>query len=85
MNIYKVSQTGNDDYDTFDSMIVIAESEEDARWMRPDEDSWDNFFCVQRIWLIDDWYWPEECTVELIGEALPGMKPGVVLASFNAG
>ena len=83
MNIYKVSQTGNDDYDTFDSMIVIAESEEDARWMRPDGRSWDKISCRRRFW--DDWYWPEECTVELLGEALPGMKPGVVLASFNAG
>ena len=85
MNIYKVSQTSNNDYDTFDSMIVIAESEEDARWMHPDKGSWDDFFCDPLDWLIDNWCWPEECTVELIGEALPGMKPGVVLASFNAG
>ena len=83
MNIYKVSQTGNNDYDTFDSMIVIAESEEDARWMRPDGRSWDEISCLRLSW--DDWYWPEECTVELIGEALPGARPKVVLASFNAG
>lgn len=83
MNIYKVSQTGNNYYDTFDSMVVIAKTEEDARWIRPDMISWDKVSCVK--WAISEWYWPEECTVELLGEALPGMKPGVVLASFNAG
>lgn len=85
MNIYKVSQTGNDDYDTFDSMIIIAETEEDARWTRPGWSSWDEMSCEKKFWAIGDWYWPEECIVELIGEALPEMEAGVVLASFNAG
>lgn len=85
MNIYKVSQAVNNYYDSFDSMVVVADSEEDARWMRPDGTSWDDKSCQNDYWAIIDWTWPEDCTVELIGEALPGMRPGVVLASFNAG
>lgn len=31
MNVYRVSQTINNKYDTYDSCIVFAESEDDAR------------------------------------------------------
>ena len=36
MNIYKISQGVNPDYDTYDSAIVLAESEEIARLIHPD-------------------------------------------------
>ena len=35
MNIYKLSQTINNDYDTFDSCIVIAKNEEEAVKVHP--------------------------------------------------
>ena len=35
MNIYKLSQTINDDYETFDSCVVIAENEEEAIKIHP--------------------------------------------------
>ena len=35
MNIYKVSRTDSGGYDTYDSMVVIAEKEKDARQMHP--------------------------------------------------
>ena len=36
MNIYKISQEVNSEYDTYDSAIVLAESEEVARLIHPD-------------------------------------------------
>ena len=35
MNIYKLEQDINNDYDTFDSCIVVASSEKDARDIHP--------------------------------------------------
>lgn len=35
MNIYKVSRTDDGGYDTYDSMVVIAENEKKARQMHP--------------------------------------------------
>lgn len=35
MNIYKIWRTDQYDYDQYDSAIVIAENEEDARGMNP--------------------------------------------------
>jgi hypothetical protein len=35
MNIYHISQSVNRGYDTYDSAVVTAESEEDARQMYP--------------------------------------------------
>lgn len=35
MNIYLLSQTENDGYDTYDSCVVIAENEEEAKTIHP--------------------------------------------------
>jgi hypothetical protein len=35
MKLYKISQEENRDYDTYDSAVVIAESEDEARFMHP--------------------------------------------------
>ena len=77
MNIYRISQSQNADYDTFDSAIVAAESEDDARLINPGCD-WGTRFSA---WCKA----PSDVTVELIGEALKGTPQGVLLASFNAG
>ena len=37
MNIYKVSQDKNCDYDSYDSFVCVAESEEQAKNMFPDD------------------------------------------------
>lgn len=78
LNIYKLSQKQNNDYDTYDSCIVIAGNEEIARNTLPDIYSrrgWGKSWCSS----------PEYVTVELIGKAVKGSNVGVVLASFNAG
>lgn len=84
MKLFKLSQDVNDGYDTFDSVIVAAENEDDARNIHPQ----DNMFSDLPHW--DDNYpvWcerPDQVTVEYIGEARPDLPKGIILGSFNAG
>ncbi len=83
MNLYRISQEANDGYDSYDSAIVAAESEDEARLISPcgDHHEWnsDNHYCGS--WVRN----PSEVTVELIGTAIDGTKQGVILGSFNAG
>lgn len=72
MKLFKISQTFNTGYDTFDSAIVCAPCDEYARNIAPGSSR-------------DTWCAPERVTVEYIGEATEGVAAGVVLASFNAG
>ena len=73
MKLYKITQDVNDGYDTFDSAIVCAESEEEARNINIGSD------------LFNEWASPSDVKVKYIGEAAEGTKKGIVLASFNAG
>jgi hypothetical protein len=80
MFIYLVTQNVNDDYDTYDGFVVIAENEEQARITHPAYKNWDG--------KSDDyssWCDVKDVKVELIGNALEGAEYGVVLYSFNAG
>lgn len=77
MNIYLISQTKNNAYDTYDAAVVCAESEEEARKMRPTNDMPDD-------WVKYDWAEPEYVQVKLLGTAADGVT-GVLLASFIAG
>ena len=81
MNIYKLSQSKNESYATYDSAIVTAKDEEKARYLHPNGSiDWDG---------IDEkyssWASAEDIDIELIGKAKKGTKEGVILASFNAG
>lgn len=80
MKLFKLSQTVNNDWDTFDSCIVCAENEEDAKSIHPDGDSdilteggysWTNSFA--------------DITCAEIGVANEDQKRGVICSSFNAG
>ena len=75
LKLYKIKQDVNDYYDTYDSAIVAAFSEEEARNIHPAED-WGS----QHTWAD-----PEEVTVTYIGIAATDLEKGVVLSSFNAG
>lgn len=82
MKIYLLTQNQNTGYDTYDSIIVMAESEEDAKTIGPNNDV---FPPVKK-----DFYsaWADTIdgiTCEEIGIAKEGETRGVVLASFNAG
>ena len=77
MKLYKISQTVNNGYDTYDSAIVCAKSEDVARHTHPGA-GWGE---LSTTWCKS----PDQVTVELIGTAAPGTRQGVMLSSFNAG
>ena len=87
MKLFKLTQSVNsiDDfnYDTYDSVIVAAETEDEARFIHPmnhidDFKDWGG---------VDDDTWADakDIEVEYIGEAKEGTVKGVILASYNAG
>lgn len=78
MNLYKISQIENNDWDTYDGAIVCAETANEARCINPDDS--DNY----NVW-IHPTKVHQYVYVELIGKALENTQKGVVLASFNAG
>lgn len=92
MNIYRISQTANRGYDTYDSAVVIAEDHEQARLINPAYNEFNadiySLFMDEEGWA-ERWsgwaHSPEDVLVEYIGTAAPGSKVGVVCASFNAG
>jgi hypothetical protein len=78
MNLYLISQSVNNDYDTYDSAVVAANSEEEARTTHPssNNDCFNSSFST--------WCSPDKVEVKLIGTSIDD-KPGVICASFNAG
>jgi len=77
MNLYLISQEVNNRYDTYDSAVVAAESEDAARSIHPSKSDWDGEY-------EEEWCAKENVTVRLIGTAEDGVS-GVICASFNAG
>jgi hypothetical protein len=82
MNLYLLEQSVNNGYDTYDSVVVAAETEEEAKFIHPSEyeKNWDGKDCR-----FSDWCDVKDISVTLIGTATTDTKKGVVLASFNAG
>jgi hypothetical protein len=82
MNLYKISQTSNSNYDAYDAAIVCAETEAAARAIIPSDAPED----APTAWPGNRYRWCQtidQVTVELIGTATPGTPEGVVLASFK--
>ena len=80
MKLYLLKQNENNGYDTYDSCLVCAENEADARTMTPDG----NTFKDNNIW--SSWARSKKSiTCEEIGEANDKQERGVIIASFNAG
>lgn len=89
MKLWLISQTVNNDYDTYDSAVVAAKTEEEAQRMHPlggrdiTDRAQDNPY--QRDgddgWVRD----PGAVFVAYLGEAKKGTKQGVICASYNAG
>jgi hypothetical protein len=83
MNIYLISQDQNDDYDTYDSAVVIAKDEHAARLTKP------GGVRAGEVWngtvsQYSSWTDAKNVTVELIGVS-DSYEPSVVCESFNAG
>lgn len=99
MRIFKISQDVNNDYDTYDSAVVVAENGEEAKRIHPSSDDEKTYYDEEKkefwrdtetgAYKYEETFgtWTDDITkikVEYIGEA-KGMKKGVVLASYNAG
>lgn len=95
LGLYRISQDENVTYDTFDSAVVAAASEDDARRVHPDGSgatwagsAWDDpeRSAMDHLNAARTWAPPERVRVDRIGTAAPGIAAGAVLAaSFNAG
>lgn len=94
MKLWLLSQDVNRDYDTYDSCVVAAETEADARLIHPatrlihpanppykwDGETWRS----SPDWTNNEWAPPPDIQVKEIGVAADGII-GVVCASYNAG
>lgn len=80
LNLYLLTQHDNTGYDTFDSIVVAAESVEEARLIGPSPD-YKFSGSYYASWARST----ETVNVKLLGVANPDITKGVVLASFNAG
>ena len=96
MNIYLLSQSKNTGYDTWDSCVVIAKDEDEARMTHPyyryftddPNDQYNNWNGIDRGyggWCNGGWCDAKYVDVTLIGTAVDGMERQVVCSSFNAG
>lgn len=81
MNLYRIWQVQNNGYDTFDSAVVVAASEEDAKKVHPcdyDPTPWEHNY----TWADS----PDAVFVEYVGIAANELSAGTIIcASFNAG
>lgn len=101
MNLYLLEQREFRGYDTYSAVMVRAESPEAAKQLHPNGTcTWDGRgwarprdFADQPPTYAGGWAssphgWascPDNVTVTLLGAALPGLPPAVILANFTNG
>ena len=97
MKIYLLSQDVVNNYDTYDSAIVIAENEDEARKKNPNKlvthvtnDQWMGTYSGGEEYKNEPSDWVEysdidKISVKYIGEASKEQQKGLVLASFTPG
>lgn len=97
MNLWLLSQEQSTGYDTFDSVVVAAQTEAAARRIHPSHYyEWDDTNTCWAFLYIDgrrelerhDNTWANDIdsiAVKFLGRATAGIKAGVICASFNAG
>ena len=80
MKLWLISQSVNQErYDVYDSAVVAAEDEDEARHIHPSGQVTDNEVAIEM------WCKPEQVKVTYLGEAAKRIKSCVICASFNAG
>lgn len=88
MRLWLLHRADNDSggYDTYDSMVVAAETEEEARLIHPSGTPhiWTGQSWRVKDWSDDSWTAPGKLMVREVGTANDGVT-GVICASFNAG
>lgn len=83
MKIYKLLQNHVSGYDTFDSVVVIAKDEEEAKNINPYGGELGDKTGKYDVWVGKDNI--DKIRVIYLGEAKEGLERGAILASFNAG
>lgn len=79
MKLWLLTQSDNSGYDTYDSCIVAAKTEEEARDIHPGgEVGWKY---QRNSWAKS----PDTVKVELLGTARKGTEVGMILSSYRAG
>jgi hypothetical protein len=88
LNLYRISQSVNEGYDTYSDAIVAAHDEEEARHINPR-----GGHINPRGGHINprggdeggfySWAEPKDVVVELVGVSIPGTEVGVICASFH--
>lgn len=87
MKLYLVSQKQNNDYDTYDSFVVAANNEEEAKNTNPhnglqlSKKDWEDYGNKWRTWCDDI----KHVDVKYLGKANSSVKQGIVCSSFYAG
>lgn len=83
MKIYLISQSEQDDYETYDSAIVVAKNRYDATTIHPDGEGmkFTEKYRVSPCWATKR----KNIKVTLLGTPTKNQERGVILASFNAG
>jgi len=90
MKLWKIARTDRASYDEYDSAVVAAETEDAARGTHPRGaavwrgDEW-QYLSDGSYYYDSGWADPATLTVVLIGKAVDGTPPGIIVASFNAG
>jgi hypothetical protein len=80
MNLYLISQTVNTNYEVFESAIVAAHSEDEARSIHPNGDLYWN---GKPDKFNNTWCTKEDVIVKLIGTAADNIMIGVICSNFN--
>ena len=82
MKLYLISQTENDNWDTYGKAVVCAIDETQARNMNPGtgkpmiKKDWNN---REHMWCSS----PKQVVVEYLGETQKEREPGVILCASN--
>lgn len=94
LKLFKLTNVSTSGWDTYDTAVVCARSEAEARLIHPSgmyditEDGSLKYKDEDRMlpWSVSsDWAYPNELEVECIGIAGEDIKEGLIIASFNAG
>lgn len=88
MKLFLLSQNLNNGYDTYDSCVVCAESEDEARKIHPSEYESPTWYTEEDPLFCEKWVPPsqiDKIEVKYLGEAYHKVNKGIVCASYNEG